>query len=227
MLGKLIARDLILNKKLLLIYLAMMTVFFVAYPLLVDEAGVIVVFCCIYLSFVPVSVLAREQKTRSAAITCSFPVRRTTVMLSKYLISASSIVLGVLYVVFLMRVTPFLKFPREEILNFRILAVGTFSVLSASSVLMVFVMWAGFAGLIGLLVGIQLLGAVFLILAKEMGAGAKYGIRSVFGTIGGFFTYLRETLGHPGYPLALLAAGAVLFMLSYAACTALYRRKDL
>ena len=227
MLSKLIVRDLILNKTLFLMYLAMMTVFFVAYPLLVDEAGVVVMFCCIFLSMVPVSMLAREQKTRSAAITCSLPVNRSTMMLSKYLISAGCILLGVLYVVLIMRISPFLKFPRADILNFQTLAVGTFSVLAVSSVLMIFVTRFGFMGLLGLLVGLQLLGAVFLILARELGAGLSGGVGSLLRTTKGFFTNLNEALGYPGYPLAMLAAGAVLLVLSYAVSTELFKRKDL
>ena len=77
---KLLMRDLILNKRMILIYLAMATVFFILYPYFVQEAGVIVGFAGAWLGFIPASLLGREHKFRSLTVSCSLPVTRREVV---------------------------------------------------------------------------------------------------------------------------------------------------
>ena len=77
MLRNLLIQDTLFNKRILLMYAVLLPVFFILYPLLVDHAGMVVGSCFAYLGILPATIMGREHRFRTSAITCSLPVTRT------------------------------------------------------------------------------------------------------------------------------------------------------
>ncbi len=227
MLSKLLIRELILNKKLLLTYALMITLLFGLYPVVIDHAKTMVAFSYIYLAFVPASLFAREQKLRSAAITCSLPVTRNEVLLSKYLLSLGLVLIGMLYLIIVVWVSPFVSFLKAEMLDYRNLAPGIFTVSLAMAILLPFIIGLGFMGLIVLLVGLQLVAAALLLAARAFSGTFRDGIGAIIEGVGSMFAFLKDSLGQPKYALFLIGIGVLLIVLSYFVSLALYKRKEL
>lgn len=227
MLKKLYLRDLILNKRLFLTYGAMMTIFFGAYPLLATEPGILTGFAGLWLGFIAASVVVREHKFRSATITCSLPVTRNKVVLSKYLVTLSLVGVGFVYFVLLTYINPFLKFPRELIIEHERLASGIFMIGIVLALLFPFVIRFGFMGVFILVVVLQLLSVSLLLLTRMRVGASRDLIGAVIDGVGGAFGSMKTTLGQPGYSIFLVGAAVVLIAVSYIASVAFYKRKEL
>lgn len=174
----------------------------------------------------PFVILGREDKFKTAALVCSLPVRRSTVVLGKYAATWIAIGLGLVYALLLTSVLPFSKIAVIEVLNLKTILVSVFLISLVFAVILPFTLRFGLTGVIILLVGTQLLGIVALVLATLVRAPnnpLRMFLRAVEGG-------LRALLYHEptaGFLLALLAAVLAINALSMLVGWALYARRDL
>jgi hypothetical protein len=174
----------------------------------------------------PFVILGREDKFKTAALVCSLPVRRSTVVLGKYAATWIAIGLGLVYALLLTSVLPFSKIAVIEVLNLKTILVSVFLISLVFAVILPFTLRFGLTGVIILLVGTQLLGIVALALASLVRA-PNNPLRMFLRAVGGG---LRALLYHEptaGFLLALLAAVLVINALSMLVGWALYARRDL
>jgi ABC-type transport system involved in multi-copper enzyme maturation permease subunit len=227
MLRNLLVQEYLFNKKNLLIFAVMLPLFFVFYPILVDEGGVVVGFCFAYIGILPATIPAKEHRYRTAAITCSMPVTRKQVVRSKYLAALIFCAVGIALFLLVSAINPMLQFPLQQIFNLKTIATGIFVLSICLAVLFPIIMRFGIMGIMIVLIIFQVLGSAMLLLASQLSRGFRGGIDAVFKTIGGAFQFLQSTFGSPGYPLFLLAAAGILIFLSHVVCIAVFRRKAL
>ena len=227
MLRNLLIQDTLFNKRILLFYAVLLPVFFILYPLLTEHAGMVVGSCFAYLGILPATILGREHRFRTAVITCSLPVTRTQVVKSKYLAALAFCAGGIAVFLFIVRVNPLIRFPRQEVFNLKTIATGVFVLSACMAFMYPPVMRFGVMGIAVIMIVLQVLGALLLLLTKFLSRGFRSGIDGVFSAVGSAFRFLQANLGHPGYPLALIAAGLILMALSYLACVAIFKRKEL
>jgi ABC-type transport system involved in multi-copper enzyme maturation permease subunit len=224
---KILRLEYLLNRRQIFIIMAMFTVYFAFMAYQIDSPRVFVVTTSIMIGLsMPFTILGREDKFKTAALVCSLPVRRATVVLGKYAATWAAIGLGLGYAFFFAAVFPFSKFGIGEILTARTLLVSIFLISLIFAVILPFTIRFGLTGIIILLVGCQLLGILALILAQVMG-GATNPLRLVFRAIE---NGLRALLTHevtPGFLLTLLAAIVAVNAASLFVSRVLYVRRDL
>jgi ABC-type transport system involved in multi-copper enzyme maturation permease subunit len=174
----------------------------------------------------PFAILGREDKFKTAALVCSLPVRRSTVVLGKYAATWITIGLGMGYALLVTAILPFSKIDVSEVLSLKTLLVSVFLISLVFAVILPFTLRFGLTGIIIFLVGSQLLGVVMLMLT-HIGRGAGNPLRTVFRAVE---SGLRALLHHEptaGFLLTLLAAIVAINALSMLIGWALYSRRDL
>lgn len=174
----------------------------------------------------PFVILGREDKFKTAALVCSLPVRRSTVVLGKYAATWIAIGVGMGYALLFTALLPFAKVAVSEVLSLKTVLVSVFLISLVFSVILPFTLRFGMAGVIILLVGTQLLGIIMLVLthfARASNNPLRVLLRAVE-------KGLRTLLGHEptaGFLLALLAAILAINAVSILVGWALYARRDL
>jgi hypothetical protein len=224
---KLLRMEYLLNRRQILIMLAIFSGYFLFMAYRIDSPRVFLVTLCLMMGLaVPFGFVGREDKFKTAALVCSLPVRRTTIVLAKYAVSGIAMGLGLAYGLLLATALPFTKISVAEILTVKSVLISLFLVSLLSSFIIPFTIRFGLAGIIIFLVSGQLLGVVALILAQLLGRGPNP-LRSAITAIE---KGLRTLLYHgatPGF-LALLAAAIIAVNgLSFLVSRALYARRDL
>lgn len=219
--------EFLFSRRQILIVLAVFTVYFAYMAGRIDSPNVFIVTTSLMVGLsMPFIILGREDKFKTASLVCSLPVRRSTVVLGKYASTWLTIGLGLAYALLVKVVLPISKFPLSEVLSARTLLVSLFLVSLVFSVMLPFTLKFGLAGVIILLVGLQLLG-VFALLMAQLGGGATNPLRAVIRAV---MDGLRALLNHAptgGFLLALLAAVVAINAVSMLVGWALYSRRDL
>lgn len=174
----------------------------------------------------PFVILGREDKFKTAALVCSLPVRRSTVVLGKYAATWIAIGLGLVYALVLTSALPFSKIAVAEVLNLKTILVSVFLISLVFAVILPFTLRFGLTGVIILLVSTQLLGIVAMVMA--MLVRVPNNPLRIF--LRALEKGLRTLLYHEptaGFLLALLAAVLAINALSMLVGWALYARRDL
>lgn len=81
----LVRSELLLNKRLIFVYIAMVAAVSALYPLLVPEISVTFALGTVYLALLPATLMARQSKFRADSVVCTLPVSRTQIIIGKYL----------------------------------------------------------------------------------------------------------------------------------------------
>lgn len=224
---KLLRLEYLLNRRQVFIVLAIFTAYFAYMAYRIDSPRVFIVSTSIMIGLsMPFIILGREDKFKTAALVCSLPVRRATVVLGKYAATWAAIGLGLGYTLLFTAVFPFSKFSIGEILTARTLLVSLFLISLIFAVILPFTIRFGLAGIIILLVGCQLLGILALVLAQVLG-GARNPLRVFFRAIEGGLRTLLTREATPAFLLTLLAAVVVLNAASLFISRVLYARREL
>lgn len=224
---KLLRMEYLLNRRQILIVLAIFSVYFLYMAYRIDSPRVFLVSLCLMMGLaVPFGFVGREDKFKTAALVCSLPVRRTTIVLAKYAISGMAMGLGLAYGLLLAAALPFTKISVVEILTVKSILIALLLVSVLSGFIHPFTIRFGLAGIIIFLVSSQLLGIVALVLAQFLGRGPNP-LRSAIAAVE---KGLRTMLYHEATPgfLALLAAAIIAVNAgSFLVSRALYARRDL
>jgi hypothetical protein len=224
---KILRLEFLFSRRQVLIVLAIFSAYFAYMAGRIDSPRLFIVMTSVMVGLsMPFVILGREDKFKTAALVCSLPVRRSTVVLGKYAATWIAIGLGLAYALLLTAVLPFSKIAVAEVLSLKTILVSAFLISLVFSVLLPFTLRFGLTGVIILLVGTQLLGIVVLIMTHFAGTASnplRVFLRAVE-------KGLKTLLYHEptaGFLLALLAAVLALNALSMLAGWALYARRDL
>ena len=146
MLRNLFILDLIYGKRILLIFSGFLVLMFVFYPILMPEPKMATIFCLAYLGILPAMSLGKAHRYRTAVMTCSMPVTRAQVVVSKYLVSIGFCVAGILLFLLIMLVNPILPYPRGSALELQTISTGIFVLAVALGILFPLIMRFGVMG---------------------------------------------------------------------------------
>ena len=150
---KVLRLEFLFSRRQLLIVLAIFTAYFAYIAARIDSPRLFVVTTSLMIGLsIPFTILGREDKFKTSALVCSLPVRRSTVVLGKYIATWAAIGLGLAYALALTAVLPFTKFRVAEVLTGRTLLVSLFLISLIFAVILPFTLRFGLTGIIILLV---------------------------------------------------------------------------
>jgi ABC-type transport system involved in multi-copper enzyme maturation permease subunit len=224
---KVLRLEYLFSRRQVLIVLAVFSAYFAYMAGRIDSPRLFIVMTSVMVGLsMPFTILGREDKFKTAALVCSLPVRRSTVVLGKYAASWIAIGLGLGYALLLTAVLPFSKIAAAEVLSPKTLLVSLFLISLIFAVILPFTLRFGLVGVIALLVGTQLLGVVALFVAQLVRV-PNNPLRIAFRAVE---RGLKSLLYHEptaGFLLALLAAVLAINALSILVGWLLYSRRDL
>jgi hypothetical protein len=224
---KLLRLEYLFNLRQLLIILAIFSVYFAWAVNRLDSPGVFIVTTSLMVGLgIPFAIVGREDKFKTAALVCSLPVRRSTVVLSKFAATWAAMLLGMGYTVFLIAVLPFSKVPLGGVLSPKNLLVSLLLMSVIFAIILPFTIRFGLTGMIILLVGCQLLGIVALILTQMLG-GAGNPLRLFFRAVERGLRFLLHRQATPAYLLALAGGIIAVNLLAILVSRAVYARREL
>ena len=177
-------------------------------------------------AFLPVIMLTREDKFRAGALACSLPVKRDSIVMSRYLggwivaLAAVAVAILAMLTLTLFGVRPLL--PPSPMLPATVVTVIGIALASMMPVAIRF----GAAGVIGLLVALQILGVVALMASALFDVRLVQGIESAVRAIVGGGTQLRGAIGPVAFSALLVAGVLALNYASFRLSSWLYRRRE-
>jgi ABC-type transport system involved in multi-copper enzyme maturation permease subunit len=217
---KILRLEYLYTRRQILIVLAIFSAYFAYMAGRIESPRVFIVMLSLMIGLsMPFAILAREDKFKTAAFVCSLPVRRSTVVLGKYVSAWAAIAVGFGYALLLTSVLPFSKVRVAEILTVKTILISIFLMSLIFAVILPFTIRFGLVGIIVLLVGSQFVLILALILTRML--GARNPMRAFFRAVEGG---LRALLSHGA---TLVAAIIALNVLSLVVSLVLYARRDL
>jgi ABC-type transport system involved in multi-copper enzyme maturation permease subunit len=181
-------------------------------------------FAALICSMVPLTLVAREDKFRTAALTCSLPVTRDAIVSARHwggglvALVAIAVILAAGYLV------PQTGFAARGVGIGRPLLVAFVVVGLVQAGLLPFTIRFGLAGLMVFLVGAQVLGMVAFLGALLLGLDV---LRGVIGAVGAALRAVRDGAGDAGLAAVLVTAVVLLNIASHALSRRLYRAREL
>ncbi len=184
------------------------------------------VFGSLIAGFLPVMISGREDRYRTNAFTCSLPVRRSQIVLARYLVGVALYPAWVVCCVLLAWPFSGRSFP-VEMLQPQTLATGFAVLVLTIAALTPLMLRFGFMGFLFALIGLQVLGLLVLVAAPRLGLrNGILAIEDAVKAIGPGLRMLRASMGSAAYYSAAFATVAAIFSLSCLLSCALYRRRD-
>jgi len=222
----LIRKELILNKKALLISLCVVTAYLLWAAATIESLRAYIFIASIMSGFMlPVNIQGQEDKFKTAILNCSLPFRRSTIVLARYMTIWLIMLAGTVYVLGIGALIPFTRFPAGNIFNPQVFLSALLFISILIFFLYPFVIRFGVTGMMIFLVFTQVLGIILLFLTQYL--GKKQDILRAF--IGLMVSGIRYVFHHePTLPyfFILLAAIIVLNFISLKISQALYARRD-
>ncbi len=226
---KLIRKELIFNRNSLLLILAIMTgflMFFLARTEHFKSAG-FMMFSAFYVgASLCLTLMAQEDKFKTAALTCSLPCRRRDVVRARFILTWALMLATLAYTTFLAAVLPFSRAEIGSALSLKVILVTLLILTVIFAVMLPFIIRFGVMGVMAVLVSAQLLGVITLFLASFF----KTGRGSLLSPLGAAIRGLKFLAGPDSRPVHLVLAAAAILALNAASLfisQALYARKEL
>jgi ABC-2 type transport system permease protein len=224
--SKLLRMEFIFNRKQILIILAIFSAYFAYMITRFSSPRFFLVITSLMVGLaIPIMIVGREDKFKTAALVCSLPVRRSEVVLAKYAINWIMIGFSLAYSLFLAAIFPFAKVSVAGILNLKSLLISLALISLFFCFILPFTTRFGFVGIIIFLVATQVLGIVMILLRQFLGPR----LNLLRATLGNLEKGLRYVLNHPGTPafLLVLVAAILLFnAVSFFITRWLYARRE-
>lgn len=229
MLLKLLARDWRLHSRTLWITLAIFAGFQIYFVMNIDRPPLWVGFAAVYLSFLTITPITREEKFRSMAWTCSLPVSRRDVVRARFAGAWLIVGIGILLGLGVALLTPGSKVDAAAVMSIDslLLACGLATVVLV--LLLPFTLRYGIKGVFIVLVGLQILGAGALVVGMATGTmtAIESGVGAVFGPVYRTVLNLHEGLSAPSFFAVMAVFLAALNWGGYRLALALFRRLEL
>jgi hypothetical protein len=225
----LLRRDLILHRRALLPAVLVFAAFQVYFVIVANHATLWLVFTCIWMTFLTVVPLNRDDKFGTLAWSCTLPVSRAD-LVRGYYVTAWALVAGMFVVALcLAAFVPGSKLSGLMLLDpdRLLLAAGITTFILA--LLLPFTIRFGFMGVLMLLVVLQIIGAAMFVVAKTTGSmdAVEGGIGAAFRALASGVAALRETLPLTVFQLVMLLALVLVNWASFRISLALFRRREL
>jgi hypothetical protein len=225
----LLRRDAILHWRTMLPAALIFAAFQVYFVMVVNQAKLWLVLACVYIAFLSVVPINRDDKMGTVAWSCTLPVTRADLVRGRY-VTAWALVFSLFAVAFaLAAFVPGSNLSLPDFLapNRLLLVAGVCTFVLAG--LIPFTIQFGFMGVLLMMVVLQIAGALLFVVAKATGGqnSVEGGIASFFQALGAGLVALRETLSAPVFQLVLLLALVLINWASYRISVALFRRRDL
>jgi len=207
---QLLWKDLIFSKYTLLIFLPMISLLVPLYTTRGLPAGIFVAFVALMTAFIPLSLLAQEDRFRSLILTCSLPVTRPMIVRAKFVGGWIMALAVCLYGLFLGLLLPGSKLTMEEVFTVRNVFVILTLITLALAFLMPFTLRYGFVGMMVLLIGFQLLGVLLMLSTATglTGISLRTLIPATRETMTSWHSQLGATLFYTLYLLVLVGLNA-------------------
>jgi hypothetical protein len=225
---KLIRLDLTFNRNSLLLVMAVMTGFFVYFTYRGDEISPRAFFllAAFYVgASLSVTLAAREEKFKYGALTCSLPVRRSTIVAARFVLTWALMILALAYVVALAAALPFSRVDIGAALSVKFILTGFLILSLVFSLMLPFTLRFGVMGVMMFLVTAQVAGIVGLLLAGHL-SGGRVSIGSPLSAAIRGLKFLVGPESTATHMLLVAAAVVVLNIAAFIASKALYARRD-
>ena len=226
MLRSLIRKDLLLTRTRLLLNAGLFIVFLIVFAHAGDAPVWLFAWsAALMFSFVPVTVIAQEDRCRAAAVGCSLPVRRRDVVRARYLLGLGSGVAGVAAAFLLALVLPGSPYGASDLFSPSTVLIALTVLALSLALLLPFTIRFGLIGILVALVAFQVLGLAVLALANRFGIAAD--VRRIAGAAAALVSGFHASLGGIGFFIGVLALLAAVLALSVQVSTILFERKEL
>lgn len=211
---RVIKKELILNRNVAIINMLIMggTLLFLA---TMDESfppKLFAGFGAFMMSFLPATLVTREDKFNAMALGCSLPVRRRVIVQGRFVMSLGMALLGLTGGFLLGAFVPFTAFGPEDLFVWGPILTGLSCIVIVLGVLLPVTLRFGMKGILIFLVGSQVLGVILLTFVQITGSSAD---KRIINSIVGVFARLQDTLGPTGFNLFWLLFLALFLGLSY------------
>ncbi len=226
---KIMRQDLIFNRNNLLLILAIMTGFFIYFSYRGEDLSPRAYFllAAFYVgASTGVTLVAREDKHKTAALTCSLPVRRSAIVAARFVLTWAIMLLTLAYVSALTALLPFSRVDLASAVNVKFILVGLLILSVAFSLMLPFTIRFGVTGVILFLVACQVLGILVLLITKFLSTG-RAGMTSPLSSAVRGLKFLLSPESGAVHMLLTAAAVLALNAASFFASRALYARRDL
>jgi ABC-type transport system involved in multi-copper enzyme maturation permease subunit len=179
----------------------------------------------IMCAFLPITLIGREDKFKAQRLICSLPVTRSQVVLARYVEALLLGLAGIAVAIVMGLALPWSRLGAFELLSGRTLLLGVTVVVILVSLVLPVLQRLGIWGLLGLLVGLQVLGVVATLFATLMKGPNPLGsaIRGVESSIVAY----HVGLGAPVYAAVGMVSLVALLTLSYAVALVAFEHRDL
>lgn len=225
--SKLLRMEFIFNRKYAAIMLVILSAYFAYMVTRFSSPRLFLVIISLMVGLaMPVGLVGREDKFKTAALVCSLPVRRSKIVCAKYAVTWIMSGFFFLYALFLAAVFPFAKVSVAGLLNLKSLLISLALISLFFCFIIPFTIRFGMAGIIIFLLGTQVLGIVMLLLTRFLKPNGNP-LRFIFGNLENGIRFVMNRPGTPGFLLILFAAIFFLNAASYLVSCFLYSRREL
>jgi ABC-type transport system involved in multi-copper enzyme maturation permease subunit len=221
----LILKDLILHRKFLLLVGGLYGAWMGYFGSRMGSLRVSIFLSTFLSCIIPLMIFTREDKFKAASVSCSLPVTRKQIVLSRYILSWALMLIVYALIVLIAVVIPGGKVKAGDLLSTNAIFLALALLALFFSILMPLLVRFGMVGMFVFLIGMQVLGAVLLFLAARK--ILPFSLKDILASIGRALASLNAHLGGPGYYLVLFGAMLVLSAASFSLSVFLFQRKDL
>jgi hypothetical protein len=220
----LIRKDLILNKKFLLIFGLLYIAYLGYLGSRVGHPREIVVLGTLMCGLLPLMQYTREDKFKASIVNCSLPVTRREIVLSRYVLSWA-LTLGMFFLVMgVIAVLPGRKFPTALLFSVDTVLFALAFMTIYLGLLLPLLLRFGMAGMFAFLIGIQVFGTATLILDRYKIAHVR--LTSLAAWVRHGLLALRASLGTAAYDALIVGLMVLLTLASFSFAVFLYKRRD-
>lgn len=228
MLLRLLQRDWFLHRRALLTIILIFSGFEVYFVLVANHPRMWLILTCIYISFLVIVPMTRDDKFRAFAWACTLPVTRSDLVQARYVSSWVIVGVGLLSALALAAFLPGSRVAPALPLDARSLLLAATVVTIIFFLLIPFTIRYGFMGVFIGLALFQLVGAGLFVFASATGSfGAVEGtIAAVFKPPIAAIAAIRDSLPSDAFNVLALVTLAMLNWLGYRFAATLIRRRE-
>jgi ABC-type transport system involved in multi-copper enzyme maturation permease subunit len=221
----LIRKDLILNKKFLLVFGFLYIVYMGYLGSRVSTPREVVIFSTLLCALLPLIQYTREDKFKTSVLNSSLPVTRRQIVLSRYVLSWAVTLIMYALIIAALAVIPGGKVSAAALLNFTTILFALAFMTLYLSLLLPPLLRFGMVGMFAFLIGIQVLAIPILVLERHK--VVNFGLRDLASSIKSALFSLQAHLGQSGYLALIIVLLILLNTASFFWAVFLFKRKDL
>jgi hypothetical protein len=221
---KLMMKDLILNKKLILLNGLIFVASLLFFSAMVTETSHWVFIASLMIGILPTTLITQEDKFKAMTLGCSLPVTRREIVQARFVLSLVLAFGGLLGTFVLCGLAPFSQLTLRGLFSAGPIMTSVIMLGVLLSLFLPFTLRFGLKGLLVFMVSMQVLGVVLLTLVQLSNSSVD---RAIVEGIGRFFSNLHASLGPLGSGLFLITGVSALLMVSYLVSVRIFQNREL